>query len=106
MKKSAVTPPDIYADRLASLSLQERAALRDFMATDLFLKFMRIVECKKPSAFAQGTTGSLVDGNALIRSTITLSEIRGWEEHRNAMLVALLDPPAPKQKVEISYQEP
>lgn len=105
MPKKTVTKEDIYADRLAQLTQPEREQLKQIMTSDLFVKFLRIVECKKPSAHLPSIC---IDGNVALRSTIVLSKIAGWEEHQSAMLSALLDPVPAKQKVVPNYpnQEP
>lgn len=105
MPRKKTEKPEIYADPLAAFSIDEKAALRKILADPLFVRYLRKVECTKPSALTAGTWGNGIDAMTHVRSTIKLSEIRGWELHSQALFLALDERPARKSETEATYPD-
>lgn len=83
---------EIYAERLAVLSAQERAMLRSTLESPLYQKFMRVVACARPSAACSKAGSGDRDAFADARANARLGEIRGWELHEAAIFMALNEP--------------
>ena len=100
-------PPDIYADFIARLEPDEKTHLRGLLADPLYIRLMRIVETRRPSEMGVyvGTAQSKVDEHTVLRSTIRLAELRGWELHKNAIFLALNEPPDIKPSAEETFPE-
>ena len=103
MKKGERKKPDIYFDPLAKFLPEEKAKLRMILVDPTYVKWLRIVEGKKPSSnCALAGTGNR-DAFSNDRANARLGEIRGWELHTAAMYWALTDAPPPRIETESSY---
>jgi hypothetical protein len=95
--------PDIFADRLAALSVDEKKFIREILTNPVFIKALRIADCQKPSSFHSGClTDNVSPEHASLASVIKLSEIRGWELHLASMY--LLMAPVIQRRQEVSEQ--
>jgi hypothetical protein len=81
--------PDIYADRLARLTVEEKAQIRQIITSPLWAKYLRVVACKKPSSNVQNGGSRDRDQFSDARCNARLGEIRGWELYEFAMYLAL-----------------
>lgn len=112
MKKTAPAPsdrvftrPDIYADRLAKLSPDERARIRTMLTDPLFVRFLRIVAVFKPSSNCVNAGSMTRDSFSDARANARLGEIRGWEYYEAAMYLALNEPPEVKKSAEETFPD-
>lgn len=103
--ESSIPKPDIYADRLAKLSPEERGQLRAILTHPLYVKFLRIVAVKKPSANCTGTGSGERDAFSDARANARLGEIRGWELHEFAIFLALNEPAAVKEATKETFPD-
>lgn len=99
-----VNKPDIYADRLAALSPEERAGLRTLLIDPLYLKLLRMVAVFKPSSNCVNCGSTQRDAFSDARANARLGEIRGWEQHEAAILLALNEPPQVKEAARENFQ--
>jgi len=95
----------IYANRLERLSPAERDQLRAFITSDLYVKLMRIVECMKPSANCALAGSRDRDAFSSERATARLSEILGWDLHKNSIFMALMEPEAIRATPEETFPD-
>ncbi len=97
--------PDIYADRLAALSPDERRRLRQLLTDPLYLKLLRIVAVFKPSSNCVNCGSGTRDAFSDARANARLGEIRGWDQHEAAIFLALNDPPQVKQAAQETFPD-
>lgn len=97
--------PDIYYDRLAKLSPEERAQLRTLLLSPLYVKLLRICAGKKPSPNCNKAGSYDRDEYSDARANARLGEIRGWEFYEACLFMALLDAPAVRSEPEESFPE-
>jgi hypothetical protein len=99
--------PDIYADFIDRLEPDEKTRLRATLNDPLYIRLMRIVESRMPSVMAPlaGAAQYKIDEHTQLRSTIRLAEVRGWELHKNAIFLALNEPPEIKASAEETFPE-
>jgi hypothetical protein len=97
--------PQIYADRLAVLTPEERAQLRAFIGSDLYAKLLRIAECLKPSANCKDAGSGVRDQFSNDRANARLSEIRGWELFQVAIFYTLREPEQIKVEPEETFPD-
>jgi len=97
--------PDIYAERWEALTPDERAQIRAYITHPLYLKFLRIVECKRPSSIvlSGGADPTKTDEHTMIRAGIRLAEQRGWDLHIAAIYLALNEPPEIQSAAEETF---
>lgn len=97
--------PEIYADRLAALSPNERAQLRALLTAPLYLKLLRMVAVFKPSSNCKNCGSGQRDEFSDARANARLGEIRGWELHEAAIFLALNEPPEVKTAVQETFPD-
>lgn len=104
--RKSVAVPDIYADRLAAMSPEDKQQLRSFLASPLYVKFLRIVACRKPSANCTGAGSLTRDQFSNDRANARLAEIRGWELYEAAMFFVMTEEPkVPRTAVDEDFPE-
>ena len=96
--------PDIFADRLAQLSPEQKALIRSWLAHPLYAHLMRMVAVFKPSSNVTNGGSGPRDAFSDARCNARLGEIRGWELHEAAIFLALNEPPQVKQAVQEAFQ--
>lgn len=97
--------PTIYAERFTKLSPTDRAKLRAFIESPLYLQMLRIAAVFKPSANCTGTGSGKRDEFSDARANARLGEIRGWEMYEAAIFLALNEPAELKQAVQESFPD-
>jgi hypothetical protein len=97
--------PDIYAERWEAMTPDERAQIRAIITNGLYLKFLRIVECRRPSSIllSGGADPTKTDEHTMIRAGIRLAEQRGWDLHIAAIYLALNEPAEIKGPAEETF---
>lgn len=105
MPRQRKEPPEIYADKLARLEPDELKYIRDTLNNPVFVKFLRVVETMKPSCFAAGTYGTLINQNTALISAMQLARQQGWEAHITGMQAAIMDKPQRKAVIEATYPD-
>lgn len=95
--------PEIYADRYAKLTPEERAQLRAFLQGPLYLKLLRIISVFKPSPHCKGTGSGERDQFSDARANARLGEIRGWELYEQTIFLALNEPPQIREAVQETF---
>jgi hypothetical protein len=99
------TKPEIYADRLAELTPEERAKLRSMLNDPTWMKLLRMVAVFKPSSNVTNGGSGGRDAFSDARANARLGEIRGWELHELAIFLALNEPKEVKQAVQESFPD-
>lgn len=97
--------PIIRATPLEVLSPREKAQLRQFMESGVYLKLLSIVESMKPSSHCSKAGSTERDAFSNERANARLGEIRGWELHTTALYMALATPKKIKSFIEETYPD-
>lgn len=106
MNNESDNRPDIYYDRLAKLTPEERAQLRAIVLSPLWVKFLRVIAGMKPSSFCPNSGSSVArDAFGTERAAARLSEILGWELYEKAIYVGLLETREKPDEVEATYPD-
>jgi len=100
-----IPKPEIYSDRFAKLSPEERAQIRSILNNPLYRKLLSIVAVFKPSANADKTGSRDRDAFSDARANARLGEIRGWEFYEAAIFLALNEPAQVKQAAEENFPD-
>lgn len=97
--------PDIYADRLAVMTPKELAEVRASITSPAYVKFLRVLNCAKPSSNVSKAGSGERDEFSDARANARLGEIRGWELYEAAIFLALNEPKTIKRTTEESFPD-
>lgn len=95
--------PDIYFDRMARISPEERVQLRQLITNPLYLKMLRAVAALKPSSNCVDAGSMKRDEFSDARANARLGEIRGWEWYEFCIFQVLNEPKPAKAEAEMNY---
>lgn len=99
------TGPEIYYDRLAKLTPEEKQELRRLIQSPLYVKLLRIAAGLKPSPNCARAGSGERDEFSDARASARLAEMRGWDLHQHAIFMALNDAAPPRGDLQPSYPD-